>query len=79
MVTQISFGKVRQQTELHETHYIGWCESLVTGDKFIVSTKSKKQKALFLNTQGYNAFDISREIKVPQDEIRSWLGIVDAT
>ena len=79
MVTQISFGKVRQQTELHETHYIGWCESLVTGDKFIVSTKSKKQKALFLNTQGYNAFDISREIKVPQDEIRSWLGIVDGT
>ena len=75
MVTQISFGKVRQQTELHETHYIGWCESLVTGDKFIVSTKSKKQKALHLRTKGFNAYDVSREIKVPQDEIRNWFGL----
>ena len=76
MVTQISFGKIRQQTELHQTHYVGWCESLIDGKKYIVSTKSKKQQALKLSlTDGKNPTEISREIKVPAYEIKRWLGI----
>ena len=78
MVTQISFGKVRQQTELHQTHYIGWCENLLTGKRFIVSTKSKKQWAVHLSkTEGVNTSEISRTLKVPQYEVKRWLGISD--
>jgi len=76
MVTQVSFGKVRQQTELHQTHYIGWCEHLISGKKFIVSTKSRKQQALHISkTQGLGSSEISRLLKVPQYEIRRWLGM----
>jgi hypothetical protein len=31
MISEISFGKVRQATELHDTHYIGYAEELDTG------------------------------------------------
>lgn len=76
MVTQISFGKVRQQTELHQTHYIGWCENLMDGKRFIVSTMSKKQEAIYLSTkEGINPSAISRKLKVPQYEVKRWLGI----
>ena len=76
MVTQISFGKVRQQTELHQTHYIGWCEDLRTGEKYIVSTKSKKQQALkLILKEKKTPTEASRIIKVPVYEIRSWLGL----
>jgi hypothetical protein len=76
MVSQISFGKVRQQTELHETHYIGWCESLLDGKKFIVSTKSRKQRALRMATaQGMTPLEIAVELKVPVAEVRRWLGV----
>ena len=78
MVTQISFGKVRQQTELHQTHYIGWCEEILTGEKYIVSTKSLKQQAKFLSLkQGLNPSQISRELKVPKYEIKRWLGLTE--
>lgn len=76
MVTQISYGKVRQQTELHDTHYIGWAEKLGSSEKFIVSTKSKKQQAMhLLHTQGSTPVEISMRMKVPAYEVRRWLGI----
>lgn len=78
MVTQITFGKVRQQTELHETHYIGWCENLHTGVKFVVSTKSKKQRALhMLQMTSAAPVEIAMKLKVPAYEIRRWLGVPD--
>ena len=80
MVTQVSFGKVRQQTELHQTHYIGWCEDLLTGNNFIVSTKSLKQKAKKLSlSEGKSASEISRLLMVPRYEIERWLGISSET
>ena len=80
MVTQVSFGKVRQQTELHQTHYIGWCEDLLTGNTFIVSTKSLKQKAKKLSlSEGKSASEISRLLMVPRYEIERWLGISSET
>lgn len=71
---QISYGKVRQQTELHETHYIGWCESLATGHKFIVSTPSKKQKALHLRqAKGLSTHEIAKRLLVLSADVERWL------
>jgi KaiC/GvpD/RAD55 family RecA-like ATPase len=76
MVSQISFGKVRQQTEMHQTHYIGWAESLNGTDRKIVSTKSRKQQAIHLSkTMGYSAPKIAHEIKVPTHEIERWIAL----
>ena len=73
MVSQISFGKVRQQTEMHQTHYIGWAERLMDGSQYIVSTASPRQKALYLQTQGMGAEDIARRLYLPVYEVKQWL------
>ena len=73
MVSQISFGKVRQTTELHETHYIGWAESLIDGSQYVVSTSSVKQKASYYSGQGMSVQDISRKLYVPAYEVKGWV------
>jgi len=74
MVSQISFGKVRMQTEMHKTHYIGWAERLLDGSQYVVSTASPKQKALYYHNQGMSAEDVSRQLSLPVYEVRQWLG-----
>ena len=75
MVTQITFGKVRSQTEMHQTHYIGWAERLANGSSYIVSTLSPKQKAIILHqSKGKSAMDISRELMLPVYEVKRWIG-----
>ena len=73
MVSQISFGKVRQQTEMHQTHYIGWAERLMDGSQYIVSTVSPRQKAIYLAGQGMSAEDIARKLYLPVYEVKQWL------
>lgn len=73
MVSQISFGKVRQQTEMHKTHYIGWAERLLDGSQYVVSTASPRQKALFLSSKGKSVEDISRQLSLPTYEVKQWL------
>ena len=72
MVSQISFGKVRQQTEMHQTHYIGWAERLMDGSQYVVSTVSAKQKVAHLLATGTTLEDISRTLSVPLYEIKRW-------
>ena len=72
MVSQISFGKVRQQTEMHQTHYIGWAERLMDGSQYVVSTVSAKQKVAHLLATGTTMEDISRTLSVPLYEIKRW-------
>ena len=72
MVSQISYGKVRNETELHETHYIGWAERLTDGSTYIVSTSSKKQKAKYFASKGKTPSDIARELMVPASLVSKW-------
>ena len=73
MVSQISFGKVRQTTELHQTHYIGWAESLLDGSQYVVSTSSMRQKAAYYSGQGMSVEDISRKLSIPTYEVKRWV------
>jgi len=73
MVSQISFGKVRQQTEMHQTHYVGWAERLMDGSQYVVSTISPKQKATHFAAMGMSAEDISRKLSLPLHEVRRWV------
>lgn len=73
MVSQISFGKVRQTTELHETHYIGWAESLIDGSQYVVSTASLKQKAAHYHSTGMSVEDVSRKLNLPMYEVNRWV------
>jgi hypothetical protein len=73
MVSQVSFGKVRQMTEMHQTHYIGWAERLMDGSQYVVSTVSPRQKAQYLAGQGMSPEDISRKLSLPLYEVRRWV------
>lgn len=73
MVSQVSFGKVRMQTEMHKTHYIGWAERLLDGSQYVVSTASPRQKALYYQAEGMTAEDISRKLSMPVYEVSRWL------
>ena len=73
MVSQISFGKVRNETELHQTHYIGYCEYLDTGESHIITTKSRRQYAAILSGVGMPAPDISRELMIPMSVVKEWV------
>lgn len=73
MVSQIGFGKVRQQTEMHQTHYIGWAERLMDGSQYVVSTVSPKQKATHFAGTGMSAEDIARKLSLPLHEVRRWV------
>jgi hypothetical protein len=74
MVQELAFGKVRQFTDNHETHYIGWCEREADGSRFIVSTASKKQKARHLRASGMSIRDIAKTLYVAAPTLKAWCG-----
>jgi len=74
MVQQISFGKVRTQTELHRTYYIGWAERLADGSEYVVHTPSPKQQAVWLHIhKSMGVEDVSRSLSIPRYEVEQWL------
>lgn len=74
MVQQISFGKIRTQTELHRTYYVGWAERLIDGSQYIVHTPSPKQQAVWLYiNKSMKVEEISRKLSIPIYEVRAWL------
>jgi hypothetical protein len=73
MISEISYGKVRQITELHDTQYIGYGEDLIDSYPFIEYSRSKRQMAEFLHKTGKAPVEISRALMIPKVEIEKWL------
>ncbi len=74
MISEISFGKVRQPSELHDTHYIGHMEELADGASFLTATPSKKQLAQFYHARhGVPINQLAQELMVPATEIQRWM------
>ena len=74
MVQQISFGKTRQQTELHRTYYVGWADRLADGSQYMVHTPSPKQQAIWLHiNKRMSVEDISRKLMIPMYEVKQWI------
>ena len=62
-----------EQTEMHQTHYIGWAERLMDGSQYVVSTASAKQKAAILSSRGETPENIARKLSMPLYEVRRWV------
>ena len=73
MVSQIGYGKVRSDTELHKDHYVGYCEYLDNRQPFVISTKSPLQQAQFLASKKLPPIEIAQELMVPTDVVKGWL------
>ena len=72
-MVEVSFRKTRVPTDLHQTQYIGWTNNLMTGDKAIVWTPSKREDAIFFASRGKSPEAIAYETDVPVEIIRKWV------
>ena len=75
MITQVSFGKVREETDLHNTTYICWSENIDTGEPSVVWLPSPREDAVHKYAGGLSPNEISRQLYIPLDTINKWLGI----
>lgn len=75
MVTEVSFGKVREQTDLHRTYYLGWTENINTGEQGMLWTPSPREDAIALAAAGRSPSEIAQELYIPLSEIKKWLGV----
>jgi len=75
MVTEVSFGKVREETDLHKTHYLGWIEDINTGEQSMLHTPSAREDAIQLAATGKTPSEIAQELHIPTSEIKKWLGV----
>lgn len=73
MVTEVSFGKVREETDLHKTMYLGWTENISTGEQGMLWTPSLREDTLALAAIGKTPDDIAQELFVPSDTIKKWM------
>ncbi len=74
MVTEISFGKVREETDLHRTYYLGYTENIATGGHDMLWTKSPREDAMSMFSTGkYDEKMIAQELFIPTDVIKKWL------
>ncbi len=73
MVSEISFGKVREQTDMHRTSYLGWVESIVTGEQGLLWTPGPREDAIEMFKKGIAPADIAQKLFIPTIEIEKWI------
>lgn len=74
MVSEISFGKVREETDMHRTYYIAYVENIHTGEQDMLWTPSPMEDALAMHSAGRLPTDIAQELFIPTDVIKKWIG-----
>ncbi len=75
MVSEVSFGKVREETDLHRTYYLGYVENIATGEQDMLWTPSPREDAAALYATGLDPNAIAQQLFIPASEIRKWLNI----
>lgn len=75
MVSEIAFGKVREETDLHRTYYIGYIENISTGEQGMLWTPSPREDAIALYSIGRDASSIAQQLFIPTSVIKKWLNI----
>lgn len=75
MVSEISFGKVREETDLHRTTYIGYVENITSGEQDLLWIPSPREDALALYSTGMDANSIAQELFIPAATIKKWLNL----
>lgn len=73
-VVEISYGKLREVTDLHQTSYIAWTKDLSTGQMGIMHTPLPKEDAIRMFATGKKSIrDIAQELFIPAIEIEKWV------
>jgi hypothetical protein len=78
MALEIRYGKVREWTDEHDrVQWLGFGSSLTDDNRYLVSSRSTKQKAKAMANQGSDVTYISTTIGRPIRTVREWLEIED--
>jgi len=77
LTIEMSYGKLRDHTDNHAAVSIGFAERLKSGEQYIVSESSPKQKALRMSFNGSTVIDIAKALMIPSRTIKRWLGLHD--
>jgi hypothetical protein len=77
LTIEMSYGKLRDHTDNHATVSIGFAERLKSGEQYIVSESSPKQKVLRMGMNGMEPNNIAKLLMIPTRTIRKWLGLDD--
>jgi len=72
---EMSYGKLRDHTDNHATVAIGFAERLSSGQQYIISESSPKQKVLKMSLSGESPVDIAKLLMIPTRTIKRWLGL----
>ena len=72
-VLQIAYGKVRNETGMHSTNYIGFLEYLDDEESVVVSPPSRRQSASFFASNGIPINKIAQLCYTPMSTLREWL------
>lgn len=74
MVMEVRYGKVREWTEMHDrTQWIGFGQNNTTDERYIVSSRSTKQRAKDMALEGIDPPVIADTLLRPLRVVRSWL------
>lgn len=77
MSIEVSYGKLRDHTDNHQSVAIGFAERIDSGEQYIVAESSPKQKAFKLLQDGSTFIDIAQLLMIPSRTIKKWLGLDD--
>lgn len=78
MVLEVSYGKVREWTDMHDQRqWVGWATHAVTGEQTVVASMSVKQRARELAAMGKTPADIAYRLGKPLAVINTWLGLIE--
>ena len=73
MAVEVRYGKVREWTELHDRHYhLGWGAD-ADNKRYLVSSRSSKQKAKELAVMGIEPTEIAVKLKRNVSLVEDWL------
>lgn len=76
MVLELTYGKVRDRTELHDDYqWVGWGTHTITGEQIMVSSSSSKDKAREMYRDGKPPNVIAGSLKKNLKIVKKWLGI----
>ena len=71
---EVRYGKVREWTEMHDrTQWIGFGQNNTTDERYIVSSRSTKQRAKDMALEAIDPPVIADTLLRPLRVVRSWL------
>ncbi len=72
-VVEVSFGKTREETDLHKTSYLAYTTELRTNESGMLWTPSPREDAIAAYANGRDIMTIAQNLMIPSSQIEKWV------